>query len=186
MLDVKNFGEKKAVSITTRGIYFRNIRTMMNFAKRTGIIKEPQYPFGKGKFEIKTEDGRKKALNIEQLKAVFNYVDPNGTVNKYKDIWCFMYLCNGINTIDMIQLRYSNIIDGEIHFVRQKTSDTATCRKTIKIFITPEIQQIIDKWGNPVSPDDFIFPFLKGGESPEEQKARNHDVYTRIKMFIPV
>lgn len=176
----EKFWEKKAMSITTRGIYFRNIRTMMNFAKRTGIIKESQYPFGKGKFEIKTEEGRKKALNIEQLKAVFNYVDPNGTVNKYKDIWCFMYLCNGINPIDMIQLRYSNIIDGEIHFVRQKTSDTATCRKTIKIFITPEIQQIIDKWGNPVSPDNFIFPFLKGGESPEELKARNHDVYTRI------
>lgn len=35
----EKFWEKKAMSITTRGIYFRNIRTMMNFAKRTGIIK---------------------------------------------------------------------------------------------------------------------------------------------------
>lgn len=49
----EKFWEKKAMSITTRGIYFRNIRTMMNFAKRTGIIKESQYPFGKGKFEIR-------------------------------------------------------------------------------------------------------------------------------------
>lgn len=174
------FWEKKAMSITTRGIYFRNIRTMMNFAKRANIIKDSQYPFGKGKFEIKTEEGRKKALNIEQLKAVFNYVDHNDTVNKYKDIWCFMYLCNGINPIDMIQLKYSNIIDGEIHFIRQKTSDTTIKRKTIKIYITPEIQHIIDKWGNPVKPDNYIFPFLKGGESPEELKAKNHDVYTRI------
>lgn len=174
------FWEKRAMSITTLGIYFRNIRTMMNFAKRTGMIKESQYPFGKGKFEIKTQEGRKKALDMSQLKAVFNYVDANDTVNKYKDIWCFMYLCNGINPIDMLQLKYSNIIDGEIHFVRQKTSDTTTNRKTIKIFITPEIQHIIDKWGNPVNPDSYIFPFLKGGENPEELKAKNHDVYTRI------
>ena len=174
------FWEKRAMSITTRGIYFRNIRTMMNFAKRTGMIKESQYPFGKGKFEIKTQEGRKKALDMSQLKAVFNYVDANDTVNKYKDIWCFMYLCNGINPIDMLQLKYSNIIDGEIHFVRQKTSDTTTNRKTIKIFITPEIQHIIDKWGNPVNSDSYIFPFLKGGENPEELKAKNHDVYTRI------
>lgn len=180
LIKCDKFWEKRAMSITTRGIYFRNIRTMMNFAKRTGMIKDSQYPFGKGKFEIKTQEGRKKALDMSQLKAVFNYVDANDTVNKYKDIWCFMYLCNGINPIDMLQLKYSNIIDGEIHFVRQKTSDTTTNRKIIKIFITPEIQHIIDKWGNPVNPDNYIFPFLKGGENPEELKAKNHDVYTRI------
>ncbi len=172
--------EKKPLSITTRGMYFRNIRTMMNFAKQSGLIKQSQYPFGKGKFEIKTEEGRKKALTPQQLCAIFNYVDKNETINKYKDIWCFMYLCNGINPIDMIQLKYSNIIDGEIHFVRQKTSGTSTTRKTIKIFLTPEIQRIIDKWGNPAMPDNFIFPFLKGDESLEEIKAKNHDVYTRI------
>lgn len=172
--------EKNSLSITTRGMYFRNIRTMMNFAKTNGVIKESQYPFGKGKFEIKTEEGRKKALNQSQLKAVFDYVSENETVNKYKDFWCFMYLSNGINPIDMIQLKYSNIIDGEIHFVRQKTSGTTMKRKTIKIPITPEIQHIIDKWGNPVKADNFIFPFLKGNETPEEIKKRNHDVYTRI------
>lgn len=174
------YWEKKPLSITTRGMYFRNIRTMMNFAKQSGIIKQSQYPFGKGKFEIKTEEGRKKALTTEQLRKIFNYVDPNDTVNKYKDIWCFMYLCSGINPIDMIQLKYSNIVDGEIHFVRQKTSGTSTTRKTIKIFISTEIKHIIDKWGNPPNPDNFIFPFLKGGETLEEIKTKNHDVYTRI------
>lgn len=172
--------ENEGLSISTRGIYLRNIRTMMNFAKRNGLIKETQYPFGKGRFEIKREEGRKKALTVEQLKAVFNYSDPNETVNKYKDIWCFIYLCNGINTIDMIQLKYSNIIDGEIHFIRQKTSRTAINCRTIKIYMTPEIQEIIDKWGNPVVPSNYIFPFLKGGESPEEIKTKCHDVYTRI------
>ena len=168
------------MSITTRGIYFRNVRAMMNFAKKMGLIKESQYPFGKGKFEIKTEEGEKKALSSDQLNALYHYHDENETVNKYKDLWIFMYLCNGINSIDMIQLKYSDIIDGEICFIRQKTSRTATKRKTIHIELTTEIQAIIDKWGNPNYGDNYIFPFLKGDESPREIKAKNHDVYTRI------
>lgn len=171
---------KRSLSITTRGMYFRNVRAMMNVAKKMSLIKESQYPFGKGKFEIKTEEGEKKSLDREQLSAIYHYCSPNETVNKYKDIWIFMFLCNGINSIDMIQLRYSDIVDGEIRFVRQKTARTSTKRKTIHIEITPEIQEIIDKWGNPNEGDNYIFPFLKGGESQQEIKDKNHDVYTRI------
>jgi integrase/recombinase XerD len=39
---------------TTIGMYFRNIRAIMNEAKKAGVIKESQYPFGKDRFEIKT------------------------------------------------------------------------------------------------------------------------------------
>lgn len=174
------YWEKENLSITTRGMYFRCIRTMMNFAKRSGIIKDSQYPFGKGKFEIRSEEGKKKALTPKQLKAIFNHKDKNETTSKYKALWCFMYLCNGINPMDMIQLKFSNIIDGEIHFVRQKTAATTIKRKAIKIFITHEIQAIIDKWGNPPKVDNYIFPFLKGDETPEQLKRRSQDVCKRI------
>ncbi len=176
----EKFWAKQSLSITTRGMYFRNVRAMMNVAKKMSLIKESQYPFGKGKFEIKTEEGEKKSLDGEQLNAIYHYNSPNETVNKYRDIWIFMYLCNGINPIDMIQLKYSDIVDGEIRFVRQKTARTSANRKAIHIEITPEIQEIIDKWGNPNEGDNYIFPFLKGGESQQEIKDKNHDVYTRI------
>ena len=176
----EKFWAKRSLSITTRGMYFRNVRAMMNVAKKMSLIKESQYPFGKAKFEIKTEEGEKKSLDGEQLSAIYHYNSPNETVNKYKDIWIFMYLCNGINPIDMIQLKYSDIVDGEIRFVRQKTARASANRKAIHIEITPEIQEIIDKWGNPNEGDNYIFPFLKGGESQQEIKDKNHDVYTRI------
>ncbi|WP_300939237.1 site-specific integrase [Bacteroides acidifaciens] len=176
----EKFWAKRSLSITTRGMYFRNVRAMMNVAKKMSLIKESQYPFGKAKFEIKTEEGEKKSLDGEQLSAIYHYNSPNETVNKYKDIWIFMYLCNGINPIDMIQLKYSDIVDGEIRFVRQKTARASANRKAIHIEITPEIQEIIDKWGNPNEGDNYIFPFLKGGESQQEIKDKNHDVYTCI------
>lgn len=60
----------KTRSVSTIGMHMRNIRTLMNEAKRAGVIKESQYPFGKGLFEIKTGIGRKKGLTKKQLKAI--------------------------------------------------------------------------------------------------------------------
>ena len=86
----------------TIGMHMRNIRTLMNEAKRAGVIKESQYPFGKVCSEIKTGIGRKKGLTKKQLKAIFDYKRKMKPTNRYKDLWIFIYLCNGINPTDML------------------------------------------------------------------------------------
>lgn len=166
--------------ISTIGMHLRNIRAMMNEAKKAGIIKESQYPFGKGRFEIKTGEGRKKALNKDQIRAIYHYSDGNETTQRYKDLWMFIFFCNGINPTDLLKLKYSNIIDGEICFVRQKTERTAKNRKEIRVVICPEIQAIIDKWGNTPQPDNFIFPYMKGNETAMERKIVTRDIVKRI------
>lgn len=47
-------------------------------------------------------------------------------IEEFRDLWVFSYLCNGINFMDLLFLQYSNIMDGEICFVRSKTSRTTT------------------------------------------------------------
>ena len=158
----------------------RNIRTLVNEAKRAGVIKESQYPFGKGLFEIKTGIGRKKGLTKKQLKAIFDYKSENETTNRYKDLWIFIYLCNGINPTDMLKLKFSDIVDGEICFVRQKTERTTKNRKEIRAVVSPQLQTIIDKWGNKPLPDNYIFPYMKGHETAIERKAIVRDVVKRI------
>ncbi|MDR2681097.1 MAG: phage integrase SAM-like domain-containing protein, partial [Tannerella sp.] len=49
-------------SYATISIYLRCLRAIFNDAKTAGIIKENQYPFGKGKYEIPIGKGRKMAL----------------------------------------------------------------------------------------------------------------------------
>ena len=146
----------KTRSVSTIGMHMRNIRTLMNEAKRAGVIKESQYPFGKGLFEIKTGIGRKKGLTKKQLKAIFDYKSGNETTNRYKDLWIFIYLCNGINPTDMLKLKFSDIVDGEICFVRQKTERTTKNRKEIRATISVQMQAVIDKWGNKPLPDNHI------------------------------
>jgi integrase/recombinase XerD len=170
---------KKGCSYTTIGMYLRALRALMNDAKREDVIKESQYPFGKGKYEIPTGLGRKLALTLSQIKSIVNYTG-NPVTEKYRDLWFFSYLCNGINFTDLIQLKYSNIQNGEISFLRAKTIRTSKVKKEIQATLTPEIKKIIKRWGNPGRrPDQYIFPYLKGQETPMEVRAIAQDIIHR-------
>ena len=156
---------------TTIGMYCRAIRSIINEAKRAGIIKENQYPFGNGKYEIPTGIGRKLALTLQQIKSVAYYTDGKETTEKYRDMWFFSYLCNGINFADMLTLKYSNIRNGEICFLRAKTSRTSKVKKEVCAILTPEMNAIIMKWGNKSQkPDEYIFKYLTGKETPFKEK----------------
>ena len=174
--------ERKALnknnSYTTIGMYLRNVRCMLNVGKKQGIITEKQYPFGRDKYIIPVSESRKIALTIDELKAFINCKGLTQTEERYRDIWLFSYYMSGANYTDILQLKYSNIQDGEISYYRQKTFNKSRVKKTIEVFITPEMKAIIQKWGNPnKSSKNYIFPHLKGDETPEKEK-------TRISTFI--
>jgi len=167
---------------TTIGMYCRAIRSIINEAKRAGIIKENQYPFGNGKYEIPTGTGRKLALTLQQIKSVANYTDGKETTEKYRDMWFFSYLCNGINFADMLTLKYSNIRNGEICFLRAKTTRTSKVKKEVCAILTPEMNAIIKKWGNKSQkPDEYIFKYLtvNSGQS-------DHPVPIQIDHVLPI
>ena len=157
---------------TTTGMYMRHLRSIVNDAIRSGNIKSNAYPFGVGKYEIKTGEGRKLALNLQQIKQIVNFSDGTLTTERYRDLWFFSYLCNGANFNDILKLKYSDIKDGEICFYRSKTLRTSKIKKEIRAILTPEMQEIINRWGNDSSkPGNHIFPYLNGKETPEQEKA---------------
>jgi integrase len=167
-------------SYVTVSMYIRCIRAIINDAKRAGVIKEAQYPFGRDKYEIPEGEGRKLALPMQQIKSVVNYTDGRETTERYRDLWFFSYLCNGVNFGDMLQLRYRDIENGEICWYRAKTMRTTKNKKKICATITVEMQAIIDKWGNPdKKPDTIIFQYLTGNEDPIKKKMIIHDVIKR-------
>lgn len=170
----------KTKNNTTIGMHFRNLRIIINDVRKAGVMKEAQYPFGKGKYEIPVGQSIKKALSTEQLKAIFSYVCDNETTERYRDLWLFIYLCNGLNVADLIKLKYSNIVDGEICFVRQKTENRTKNQKLIRVALISPLQHIIDKWGNRKIDSNYIFPYLEGGESDEERYKKTRDLYKRI------
>ncbi|PSR56098.1 integrase [Adhaeribacter arboris] len=161
----------KGKSYTTISMYLRSLQVIVNEAKAAGIIKANQYPFGKGKYEIPQSAGRNIALNLKEIARIVNYECKNSKQELSRDLWFFSYLCNGANMADICRFKFSNIRGNEIAFYRQKTITKTKKKKLILAIVTPQMQAIMDKWGNKSNnPDDYIFTFMKGGESAIEEK----------------
>lgn len=152
-------------SLTTVNIYMKTLKCIFYEAIRNGHVQESDSPFGKYGYTAPKPSSRKLALTMTQIKKVMDYRGPE-RIEMYRDLWLFSYLCNGINFKDMLNLRYGSISNGEISFVRSKTMYAYGRSKVIKAVLCPEMQHIINRWGNRYTgrPDTFIFPFLKGNE----------------------
>ena len=153
----------KGKSESTVGVYTRNIRRLFNLAiKRHGIKAE--YPFGaeeNDKYSPPQGEGTKKALTPHQIALIAGHEIKEKTPKDfYRDLFMFSFLANGMNVADILRLKYKNVQDGTITFIREKTKRTSKGQK-ITVEITPRMQQIIDKWGNKaLGKEVFIFPIL--------------------------
>lgn len=163
---------KNGNSITTVGIYLRSLRTIFNNAIDEGLLTKEFYPFGKKRYEIPTSNNIKKALSLNDISLIYHYeAEPGTSEAMAKDLWIFMYLCNGINMKDVCLLKYKNITNGKVSFVRAKTARTKRKVEPIEIMTTPDIESIICRYGNKdKSPDNYIFPILTKGITPERER----------------
>ncbi len=183
----KWFLEVEQNSITTLGIYLRNIRAMFNEAIEAKVILADCYPFGYRRFEIPASKNTKKALPISDIGKLFKASSTGSDYEKrWKAMWFFIYLCNGLNTKDVCMLKYNNLIGDKIVLIREKTK--VTKRKSvqrIEIIITKEIRAIIDKWGvKPTEGDKYIFPILTPDMSPQQKKQTIHQTIKKINKYI--
>jgi integrase len=178
-------GEGK--SITTVGIYIRALRAIINEGVEKDLFPIKQYPFGKKKYQIPSGTNTKLALPLEDIKKIFLYKAPPGSrKERSRDMWVFSYLCNGINVRDIARLKYSNIKNDRIVFVRAKTERTSrNSIQGIVAIITDEVKSIINKWGNkPGLADQYIFPILEEGLTPEQELARVKQETKQINKYI--
>jgi integrase len=168
-------------SVTTVGIYTRNIRTIINIAIEDGLLNHDAYPFGKRKYIIPASRNIKKALSKEEIKLIYNYEPIHDAEQRARDIWMFSYLCNGINMKDIAQLKHSNIDGNQLSFIRAKTINTKKQdRKPIRANINAPMRKIIQKWGRAsLNPDDYIFDILSKKDTPE-------DIYKKVKLATKV
>ena len=179
--------KKKTKSYTTISMYMRALQSIINDGKEQGYITAAQYPFGKGKYEIPTGEGRNMALTLFQIGQIMKYEVKTENEGRCRDIWFFSYLCNGINMVDLLKLKYSDISNGEISFYRQKTIRKTRNKKKITAPLLPQMEQIIAKWGNRnTKPSNYIFAFLHEGLSPiEEQRiVKNVTHLVNDKMLL--
>ncbi|SJZ85771.1 tyrosine-type recombinase/integrase [Sediminibacterium ginsengisoli] len=169
----------KQLSRTTIGMYLRTLRKIFNNAIDNGIFSKKDYPFGRNKYIIPSGRNVKKALDKSLLAGIYYYNPVSEREWFARDTWLFLYFGNGMNPKDMALLKYKNIDDGFLVFDRSKIETTAKEQsKPVSVFITEEISNIINRWGNrKISNETYIFPVLKDGMNSLEQM-------TAIQYFV--
>ena len=168
-------GPNMNLSYSSVGVHMRNIRTVFNQAISKKIVSSELYPFGKGKYIPPSSKKSKKALPLETIEKIYNYTSDVSQIARAKDMWLFAYFANGMNVKDIAFLKYENIKDGVLSFIREKTKhSTKDNIQKIQVFITEDIQRIINKWGKkPARPKTFIFDILNPKDLSDLQVYRD-------------
>ena len=162
-------------SRNTVSIYTRTLRTIFNEAIQSNDIDRAYYPFGKGKYIPPSSKKVKKALNLLQLKTLFNAEPKTPEQEKAKDFWFFTFAANGLNVKDIALLTHDRLSEDSFHFYRAKTLELSEESEPIIVHLNKFTKGIINKYKT--SRDSkLVFPILHGNEDAEEQ-------HKKIKKF---
>lgn len=166
----------------TIGIYLRCVRTILNIAIEEKIISKENYPFGSRKYRIPNGQNIKKALDLKSIKKIFEYkVLEDTNMGMARDFWIFSYLCNGINIMDVANLKWKDLATDTIIFERQKTKNThRSSNSKIVALRNEKINAIIRKWSNKnTDGENFVFDIIDPCDTPKIVKQK-------VQQFIKV
>ena len=164
---------------TTISILFRTLRSVFNRALSMKLIKQDIYPFNDfkvSKFDVRT---KKRAVTKEDVKKIMS-LDLSGErqyMQLARDIFLFSYFGAGINFSDIALLRYDDIQDGRIRYIRKKTG------KEISFPLSDVGLEIIKRYSRAdATSADYIFPILdrKIHRTEMQRKNRIHKVIGKV------
>jgi len=137
---LKSNGVKNGVDNYIRAMrrIFREGQTRFNDEDR-GIIRIPQYPFKKLKYDKPVFKTKENILTVEELQQFINYKPQRGRQQMAKDMFLLMFYLIGINAIDLYNLGKPDK-KGRVNYVRAKTG------KQYSIKLEPEAIEIIERY----------------------------------------
>lgn len=159
---------EKGNTVSTVGIYLRNLRHIFNLAIERRIIDRQHYPFGAKKYVIPQSNNFKKALSKNDKTTFVNYKPSSDKEAAAHAHWCFSYYCNGMNFTDIAHLKADNISSGLMVYVRRKTSSTDRTQTPLAVPLRKEALLILKKYG---THSPYLFGIITGQESPAKQRS---------------
>lgn len=137
------------------GVRMRELRALYNDAIKKGLVDEKLYPFKTYKVSKFKSSGIKKALTKSQVKKIEELDEikyPHLT--EAKKLFLFSYYTSGMNFFDMMKLRWSNIQNGRIVYIRSKT------KGKFSVKILEPVRLILEEYKDVNTITDYVFPIL--------------------------
>ncbi len=162
---------------TNGGVKFkmRELRALFNKARKRGVIPNELYPFKDYKFSHLKSETKKEFLSVEEFKRIKN-LDLSKYPNLLDTYRYFMFsICTrGMNFKDMMHLKWSDIQNSRIYYVRSKT------KGKLNLEIIPLVQEILDFYKVQNRPTNYVFPILLSEDlTPQQVFNRRHKVISR-------
>lgn len=136
-------------------VKMRQIRALYNDALNRGIAQEEFYPFKKYKISKLKGKTAKRALTIDEVKKFLkiNIVEYPHLQNSF-NYFIFSYYCRGMNFIDLMKLKWSNIQGENIFYTRSKTN------RQFVIKILEPVSKVLSYYKVLKPNSQYVFPLI--------------------------
>ncbi len=147
------------------------IRAIYNLALTLNRADRNDYPFGKGKYQIKIPEAKKIGLTVGELKKLENVRGLNAANQHTLNVWLLSFYFAGVRITDIIQLKWKDLKDDRLYYRMNKND------KLVSLQIPYKAQEILNKYRDiKILNSDLVFPELRGIDLSDEIMVR-----TRIK-----
>ncbi|MGI5846899.1 MAG: tyrosine-type recombinase/integrase [Candidatus Cryptobacteroides sp.] len=157
------------------------LRALVNRAISEELIADDKYPFKKYPIpkEIETE---KEALDESEIQAIVALDYPSGSwLSNTRNAFLFSFYCAGIRVGDLLQLRWSDIVDegGRLEYSMGKN------KKQRNYPLMPQAKAILQQYRKADNkPSDYIFPFLdSSADYAKEEDVETMPVDLKKRLF---
>lgn len=157
------------------------IRTIYNRAIKMGVIERKYYPFGADKIRIKFPETEKIGLSVEEMQALESVGGLTPQEEHARNVWLFSFFLAGMRAADILQIRWSDIYDGRLHYRMNKNEKLLSLKLPDKIY--PILEAYKDQKENP---DDFIFPEMKKADlkNPKDVLAKTKTANKKFNLYL--
>ncbi len=154
------------------------IRTIYNMAIKNSLIDRKHYPFGKGKIQIQFPDSVKIGLTKEQVQGLEQLeLLSHPKEHHARNIWLYSFYFAGMRASDVFRTRWSDIVDGRLHYQMGKN------KKVLSLSFPDKAFAIIEQYTEQKrSQDDFVFPELKPWKNSTDTYLLQQKISNAIKI----
>ncbi len=150
---------KRGVCLNSIFVFMRTFKTLVNFAKRDEIARKDFDPFIDYSFtKFRGIVTKKRALRKNEIKLIESQRYKKGSsIYNAQKYFMFSFYCRGINFIDMSFLKWEDLKNNRLEYIRKKT------KKRLTIGLLEPAIKILEyyKEHNYDGEDGYIFPILK-------------------------
>lgn len=161
-------------------VKMRTLRSLFNYAITGGAAKKEHYPFDDYKIAKLKGKTQKRALTREQVRIIENFpVHEHSKLTDARNYFVFSYYTRGMNFVDMMLLKWSNIIGDRIYYKRTKTGGNFSVK------IHEAIKPIVEYYKQQANPTSYIFPILlKDNLAPNQIDNRKKKVLAQYNKAL--